>query len=155
MNRLLAFLAGLLFGFGLLLSGMTNPAKVLAFLDLAGAWDPSLALVMLGAIAAALPAFQLALRRRTSLLGAPMQLPGRTGIDRRLVGGSLLFGIGWGLAGFCPGPALTLLLTGHAKVLVFVLFLLLGMTLFEAFSRAAPDASPRRSRPAEASRTAH
>jgi hypothetical protein len=150
MNRLLAFLAGLLFGFGLLLSGMSNPAKVLGFLDLAGAWDPSLALVMVGAIAAALPAFQLARGRATSLLGEPMQLPGKRSLDRRLVGGSLLFGIGWGLAGFCPGPALTVLLTGHAKVLVFVAFMLLGMALFElfeAFSPAAPDASRRRSTP--------
>jgi uncharacterized membrane protein YedE/YeeE len=131
MNRLLAFLAGLLFGFGLLLSSMANPAKVLAFLDLAGPWDPSLALVMVGAIAAALPAFQLARRRRSSLLGAPMQLPVKRSLDRRLVVGSLVFGVGWGLAGFCPGPALTVLLTGNAKVLVFVAFLLLGMALFE------------------------
>jgi len=150
MNRLIAFLAGLLFGFGLLLSGMSNPAKVLGFLDLAGAWDPSLALVMVGAIAAALPAFQLARRRSTSLLGEPMQLPSKRSLDRRLVAGSLVFGIGWGLAGFCPGPALTVLLTGHAKVLVFVAFMLLGMALFElleAFSPAAPDASRRRSTP--------
>jgi len=150
MTRLLALLAGLLFGFGLLLSGMSNPAKVLGFLDLAGAWDPSLALVMVGAIAAALPAFQLARRRSTSLLGEPMQLPSKRSLDRRLVAGSLVFGIGWGLAGFCPGPALTVLLTGHAKVLVFVAFMLLGMALFElleAFSPAAPDASRRRSTP--------
>jgi hypothetical protein len=150
MTRLLALLAGLLFGFGLLLSGMSNPAKVLGFLDLAGAWDPSLALVMVGAIAAALPAFQLARRRATSLLGAPMQLPGKRSLDPRLVVGSLVFGIGWGLAGFCPGPALTVLLTGHAKVLVFVAFMLLGMALFElfeAFIPAAPDASRRRSTP--------
>jgi uncharacterized membrane protein YedE/YeeE len=135
MSRAVAFLAGLLFGFGLLLSGMANPAKVLAFLDLAGAWDPSLALVMVGAIAAALPAFALARQRQRSLLGAPMQLPTRRSLDRRLVAGSLLFGVGWGLAGFCPGPALTVLLTGHGKVLVFVLFLLLGMGLFELLER--------------------
>lgn len=135
MKRLTAFLAGLLFGFGLLLSGMANPAKVQAFLDLGGAWDPSLALVMIGAIGAALPAFQLASRRQRSLLGAPMQLPTRRNLDRRLVGGSLVFGIGWGLAGFCPGPAITALLTGHGKVLVFVLCLLLGMGLFEVLER--------------------
>ncbi|MEB3321867.1 MAG: DUF6691 family protein [Synechococcaceae cyanobacterium] len=137
MNRLIPFLCGLLFGTGLLLSGMTNPAKVLGFLDLAGAWDPSLALVMAGAIATALPAFSLARRRQRSLLGAPMQLPTRRSLDRRLVGGSLLFGIGWGLAGFCPGPALTLLLTGRGKVLVFVAFLLLGIALFEVLERRA------------------
>jgi uncharacterized membrane protein YedE/YeeE len=135
MKGLSAFLAGLLFGFGLLLSGMANPAKVLAFLDLGGAWDPSLALVMAGAIAVALPAFQLAVRRQRSLLGAPIQLPTRRSPDRRLVVGSLVFGIGWGLAGFCPGPAITALLTGHGKVLVFVLFLLLGMGLFEVLER--------------------
>ena len=137
MNRLVAFLAGLLFGFGLLLSSMANPAQVLAFLDLAGAWDPSLALVMVGAIAAALPAFQLARRRSSSLLGAPMQLPGKRSLDRRLVAGSLLFGVGWGLAGFCPGPALTVLLTGRGKVLVFVAFLLLGMALFQILEASA------------------
>lgn len=131
MSRLLAFLAGVLFGFGLLLSSMANPAKVLAFLDLAGPWDPSLALVMVGAIAAALPAFQLARRRSRSLLGAPMHLPSKRSLDRRLVVGSLVFGVGWGLAGFCPGPALTVLLTGQGKALVFVAFLLLGMVLFE------------------------
>ncbi|MCP9926284.1 YeeE/YedE family protein [Cyanobium sp. CH-040] len=141
MNRLLAFLAGLLFGFGLLLSGMANPAKVLAFLDLAGPWDPSLALVMVGAIATALPAFQLARRRDRSLLGAPMQLPERRSLDRRLVVGSLVFGVGWGLAGFCPGPALTVLLTGHGKVLVFVAFLLLGMGLFERLEASTSQRS--------------
>jgi uncharacterized membrane protein YedE/YeeE len=108
---------------------------VLAFLDLGGAWDPSLALVMAGAIAVALPAFQLAVRRQRSLLGAPIQLPTRRSPDRRLVVGSLVFGIGWGLAGFCPGPAITALLTGHGKALVFVLFLLLGMGLFEVLER--------------------
>jgi uncharacterized membrane protein YedE/YeeE len=137
LNRLVALVAGMLFGTGLLLSGMTNPAKVLGFLDLAGAWDPSLALVMAGAIAVALPAFSLARRRQCSLLGAPMRLPTVRRLDRRLVGGSLLFGIGWGLAGFCPGPALTLLLTGQGRVLVFVAFLLLGMTLQAKLDRPA------------------
>ncbi|MCD5360210.1 DUF6691 family protein [Chromobacterium aquaticum] len=100
--------AGLLFGLGLLLSGMANPAKVLAFLDLGGAWDPSLALVMVGAIAVAWPAFRLAERRPRGLLGEPAQWPAKTPLTRRLIGGSLLFGIGWGLAGICPGPALLL-----------------------------------------------
>ncbi|WON82422.1 MULTISPECIES: DUF6691 family protein [Chromobacterium] len=100
--------AGLLFGLGLLLSGMGNPAKVLAFLDLGSAWDPSLALVMAGAVAMAWPAFRLAERRPRALLGEPTQLPAKTPLTRRLIGGSLLFGVGWGLAGICPGPALLL-----------------------------------------------
>lgn len=135
MTRLMALIAGLVFGFGLLLSDMVNPNKVLAFLDLAGDWDPSLALVMVGAIAAALPAFLLAQRRPRSLLGEPMRLPTNRRVDQRLVAGSLLFGIGWGLAGFCPGPALTILLTGRGKVMVFLIFLVLGMTLFEVLEQ--------------------
>lgn len=100
--------AGLLFGLGLLLSGMANPAKVLAFLDLGGAWDPSLVLVMAGAVVAAWPAFRLAERRPRAFLGEPASWPAKTPLTRRLIGGSLLFGIGWGLAGICPGPALLL-----------------------------------------------
>ncbi|BAN49143.1 DUF6691 family protein [Metapseudomonas resinovorans] len=129
MKRFSAFLAGLLFGLGLLLAGMANPAKVLAFLDLAGAWDPSLALVMGGAIGVALPTFALARGRRQSWLGAPMQLPSRRDLDGRLIGGSLLFGVGWGIAGICPGPALVLLLTGHWQVWLFVVAMLAGMGL--------------------------
>ena len=128
---LTALLAGLIFGLGLLVSGMANPAKVLAFLDIAGDWDPSLALVMAGAIAVGLVAFTLARRRKTSLLGDPMRLPTATQIDRPLVLGSLGFGIGWGLVGFCPGPALVALGAGEAKALVFVAAMLGGMGLFE------------------------
>lgn len=138
MNRLrnLASLAaGLLFGLGLIVSGMADPAKVLGFLDLAGHWDPSLALVMAGAIAIGMPAFALARRRSRSLLGAPMQLPTARGIDRRLVLGSLLFGVGWGLAGICPGPALVLLGMGSLKGLAFVLAMLAGMLLFAWIER--------------------
>lgn len=135
MNVLAAFLAGLVFGLGLIVSGMADPAKVLGFLDLAGAWDPSLALVMAGAIAVGLPAFALARRRSASLLGAPMDLPGARHLDQRLIGGSLLFGIGWGVAGFCPGPALVALGMGHAKALVFVAAMLAGMGLFELLER--------------------
>jgi uncharacterized membrane protein YedE/YeeE len=131
MRTLLAFLAGLVFGLGLLLSGMADPAKVLGFLDLAGAWDPSLAFVMAGAIAAGVLAFALARRRTRSLLGDAMQLPTKTGIDRRLIAGSLLFGAGWGLAGFCPGPALVALGMGESKAIVFVVAMLAGMGLFE------------------------
>lgn len=135
MRRLTALLAGLLFGIGLLLAGMSNPAKVLGFLDLAGAWDPSLALVMAGAIAVALLPFSWAKRRQRSLLDAPMQLPQKRELDGRLIGGSLLFGIGWGIAGICPGPALTLLLGGYWQSLLFVLALLSGMGLFSALER--------------------
>jgi len=135
MRRLTALLAGLLFGIGLLLAGMSNPAKVLGFLDLAGAWDPSLALVMAGAIAVALLPFSWAKRRQRSLLDAPMQLPQKRELDGRLIGGSLLFGIGWGIAGICPGPALTLLLGGYWQSLLFVLVLLGGMGVFPALER--------------------
>ena len=131
MLNLATLLAGLVFGLGLIVSGMANPAKVLGFLDLAGAWDPSLAFVMGGAVGVGLVAFFVARRRTVSLLGAPMKLPAARGIDRRLVGGSLLFGIGWGVAGFCPGPALVALGMGNVKALVFVGAMLVGMGLFE------------------------
>ncbi len=125
-----AGVAGLIFGLGLIVSGMANPAKVLGFLDLAGAWDPSLALVMAGAIGIGVPAFAWARKRQQSLLGAPLQLPSASGIDRPLVLGSLLFGVGWGMAGICPGPALVLLGMGSLKGLAFVLAMLAGMKLF-------------------------
>lgn len=135
MRKLTSFAAGLLFGLGLLLSGMANPAKVIGFLDLAGAWDPSLALVMVGAIATAVLPFTWAKGRSRSLLGAPMQLPNKRELDGRLIGGSLVFGVGWGLAGICPGPALAVLLTGHWQILLFVLAMLAGMLLFSALER--------------------
>jgi len=135
MNKMTAFLAGLIFGLGLLLAGMANPAKVLGFLDLAGAWDPSLALVMAAAIVVALLPLTWAKRHSRSLLGAPMQLPVKRELDRRLIGGSLLFGIGWGIAGICPGPAVAILLTGHWQVLLFVAAMLAGMVLFEVLER--------------------
>ncbi len=128
---LTALLAGLVFGWGLLISGMAQPTKVLAFLDLAGRWDPSLVLVMAGAIAVGSVGFALARRRQKSLLGLDMRLPTTTRIDRNLVVGSTLFGIGWGLAGLCPGPALVALGTGQAKAFVFVLAMLAGMGVFE------------------------
>lgn len=126
-----AFLTGLIFGAGLLLSGMANPDKVLSFLDLAGAWDPSLALVMGGAIAVGLFAFTYIRGRRQSLLGEPLHLPVKKSVDKRLVLGSLGFGVGWGLAGFCPGPALVALGAGELKAVVFVAAMLAGMGLFE------------------------
>ncbi|MCQ4302986.1 hypothetical protein C1170_12370 [Stutzerimonas frequens] len=135
MRKLTSFAAGLLFGLGLLLSGMANPAKVIGFLDFAGAWDPSLALVMVGAIATALVPFTWAKRRERSLLDAPMQLPSKRDLDGRLIGGSLVFGIGWGVAGICPGPAIAVLLSGHWQVVLFVLAMLGGMLLFSALER--------------------
>ena len=135
MNILLALWAGLLFGTGLILSEMTNPAKVLAFLDLAGAWDPSLGIVMGGALLAAMPAYALARRRRRSLLGEPLQLPTTTRIDRRLLAGSLVFGAGWGLAGYCPGPAVASVLVGGVKPLLFFLTMVAGMAIHELLQR--------------------
>ncbi len=135
MNILFALWAGLLFGIGLILSEMTNPAKVLAFLDLAGAWDPSLGIVMGGALLAATPAYALARRRRRSLLGEPVQLPSATRIDRRLLVGSLAFGAGWGLAGYCPGPAVASILVGGVKPLLFFLAMVAGMVIYELLQR--------------------
>lgn len=138
MRILMALITGLVFGIGLIVAGMTNPAKVLGFLDLAGRWDPSLALVMAGAILVALPAFRVAARRRQSLLGEPMHLPTATRIDRRLVLGSLAFGAGWGLAGFCPGPALASIATGAVQPLIFCAAMLAGMGIFELLERRKP-----------------
>lgn len=132
MAKLTAFVCGLLFGLGVLLAGMADPAKVLAFLDLAGDWDPSLALVMAGAIGAAALPLNLAQRRSRSLLGGTMQMPTRRDLDARLVLGSLLFGVGWGIAGICPGPALAVLLSGHWQPLLFVAAMLAGMLIFAA-----------------------
>ena len=143
MLALTSLLAGLVFGLGLIVSGMADPAKVLGFLNLAGRWDPSLALVMAGAIAVGAVAFALARRRSVSLLGAAMKLPMARDIDRRLVIGSLLFGIGWGIAGFCPGPALVALGMGQVKAVVFVLAMLAGMGLFELLQAQAHPAARR------------
>lgn len=132
---LASLLAGLVFGLGLIVSGMANPAKVLGFLDLAGHWDPSLAFVMAGAIAVGLLAFTVARRRTVTYLGADLKLPSARHIDRRLLGGSALFGMGWGVAGFCPGPALVGLGMGEVKALVFVAAMLMGMGAFEVFER--------------------
>ncbi len=126
-----SFFVGLVFGLGLILAGMANPAKVQGFLDIAGLWDPSLALVMGGAIAVALVPFALARRMPRSLLGVTMSLPTVTQIDWRVVLGSVAFGVGWGLAGFCPGPALVALGTGEAKAIVFVIAMAAGMGLYE------------------------
>src|SRR5690606_27720048 len=122
---------------GLLVSGMANPAKVLGFLDLAGHWDPSLALVMAGAILVGLVAFRLASQRQRSLLAEPMRLPTSRDIDRRLVLAGIGFGVGWGLAGFSPGPALVALGAGEMKAVVFVAAMLAGMALFEVLDQRA------------------
>ncbi|MEW6021484.1 MAG: DUF6691 family protein [Pseudomonadota bacterium] len=135
MHIVTALIAGLIFGIGLIVSGMTNPAKVIGFLDLAGRWDPSLAFVMGGAILVGVVAFGFARKRERSLLGAAMRLPTATHVDRRLVMGSLAFGAGWGLAGYCPGPALASLASGDAKPVIFTLAMLAGMALFDILDR--------------------
>ncbi len=128
-------LIGLLFGFGLILAGMTDPGKVIGFLDLFGTWDPSLALVMGGAIAVGAVAFAMAKKRTANFLGGAMRLPTSNDINTRLVVGSLMFGAGWGLAGFCPGPALVSLGAGQDKAVVFVIAMVLGMLVFEVLER--------------------
>lgn len=137
MHIVTALLVGLVFGIGLIVSGMTDPAKVIGFLDLAGAWDPSLGFVMGGAILVGALAFRLAGKRERSLLGEPMRLPTATRIDRRLVLGSLAFGVGWGLAGYCPGPALASLASGGMQPAVFTAAMLAGMAMFDLFERIA------------------
>lgn len=128
--NLASLFAGLLFGLGLIVSGMANPEKVLGFLDIAGLWDPSLAFVMGGAILVGLVAFTLARKRTSSFLGFDMKLPTSTRIDKRLVIGSVTFGVGWGIAGFCPGPGLVALGAGEIKAIVFVGSMVAGMILF-------------------------
>ena len=141
MTLFASLLAGLVFGLGLIVSGMADPAKVLGFLDLAGAWDPSLAFVMAGAIALGALAFAVAKNRNVSLLGATMKLPTSRDIDRRRVIGRVVFGIGWGVAGFCPGPGLVALGMGEVKALVFVVAMLVGMGAFELLERRRRVAS--------------
>ena len=126
------FFIGLLFGLGLVISMMMNPLKVLSFLDLAGAWDPSLALVMAAALAVTLVGYRLVLARERPLFAERFVLPTRTALDGRLFAGSGLFGVGWGLVGFCPGPAVTALGTGDTRVFAFVAAMLLGMALARA-----------------------
>lgn len=142
MIPLAAFVSALVFGLGLIVSGMFNPAKVLGFLDLAGAWDPSLAFVMAGAVTVGAIAFRWGAKRKVSLLGAPMQLPDARRVDRRLIAGSTLFGVGWGIAGFCPGPALVALGMGEVKALVFTVAMLAGMAAFTLLERRARTPIP-------------
>lgn len=145
MRRLaFAFASGGLFSMGLVLGGMTQPGKVRGFLDVLGAWDASLSLVMVGAVSVFALLYRLSLRRNEPLYGGSFQLPGAKLIDARLLGGAALFGVGWGLSGLCPGPALVALVSGDARVLAFALTMLLGMRLADALSsrRAAPAGAP-------------
>ena len=124
-----ALIAGVIFGLGLILSGMTSPSKVIGFLDVAGDWDPSLMFVMIGAIGVSYFAFRHAKKRTHSYIREEIQLPVSQQIDRRLLLGSITFGVGWGLAGLCPGPALAVLALGGYPVVLFVLAMLLGMEI--------------------------
>ena len=131
-----ALAAGSLFGVGLAVSGMTLPAKVIGFLDVTGHWDPTLALVMLGAIAIHFVLFRLVLRRLAPIFDSHFHVPTRRDIDLRLVGGAALFGVGWGLAGQCPGPALTNLATGAPSAFLFVATMAAGMVIQREVDRA-------------------
>jgi len=135
LDTLSSLIVGLIFGIGLILAGMTNPAKVIGFLDITGTWDPSLAFVMGGAVLVAVVAFRVAKKRTANFLGGAMRMPTSDMIDKRLVIGSLLFGAGWGMAGFCPGPALTSIGTGNPKAVIFVVAMIVGMAIFELADR--------------------
>ena len=127
MKNTITFLAGLIFGLGLIVSGMTNPANIIGFLDIAGDWNPSLAFVMMGGISITFFAFRYIANKKLTLFNEPVHLPGTTQLSKELVIGSLLFGAGWALAGFCPGPALVALGTGSKQAGIFVLAMLVGM----------------------------
>jgi len=133
--RITEFAVGLMFGVGLMASGMTDPGKVIGFLDLFGAWDPSLALVMGGAVVVGFFAFSLAKKRTSTFLGGMLRFPTNTQMDKPLVIGSLMFGAGWGLGGFCPGPALVSMADGQPKAMLFVTAMLVGMLGFELMDR--------------------
>jgi len=135
MSAFLAFAAGLVFGIGLLVSGMADPAKVLAFLDLAGRWDPTLLVVMVTAIPVAAIAYRIASRRSVTVLGAALTLPNARDVDRRLVAGAVVFGAGWGLVGLCPAPALLTIGAGRTPGIVFAIAMLAGMAAFEVVER--------------------
>ncbi len=132
-----AFAVGLLFGLGLLVSGMADPAKVLAFLNVTGRWDPSLSFVMAGAVAVSATGYFVARRRGRPLLASRLEIPTRRDLDPRLIAGAAVFGLGWGLAGLGPGPALTLLTVAPAQAMTFVVAMVAGMLLFRLVPRAA------------------
>lgn len=145
MRYFTVFLIGALFGLGIVISGMGNPAKVLNFFDLAGTFDPSLIFVMAGALSVAVPGYALIFRRRQKpVFGETFVLPKAKLIDRKLVGGSAVFGIGWGIAGFCPGAAIPALGLGHASALIFVAAMLAGIFIARAISNAEFFASPQK-----------
>ncbi len=135
MTLISSFIAGLLFGLGLILSGMTDPAKVIGFLDITGAWNPSLAFVMAGAVLVSYFAFRVAGKRSKTILSQQILLPTKKEIDARLILGSIIFGVGWGLAGYCPGPALASIATGHKEPLLFVAAMLIGMAIYEVMQK--------------------
>jgi uncharacterized membrane protein YedE/YeeE len=124
---------GVLFGWGLIISGMSNPEKILGFLDLAGLWDPSLIFVMFGAVIVGLGGFYVVSKRTEAFFGGALHIPTRRDITRPLIIGSFIFGVGWGIAGFCPGPVLVALGAGHLKALVFVIAMLVGMEICQRF----------------------
>jgi uncharacterized protein len=134
------YLIGVLFGVGLIISGMSNPQKILGFLDLAGTWDPSLIFVMAGAVIVGLGGFYVVSKRTEAFFGGALHIPQRRDISKPLIIGSLIFGAGWGIAGFCPGPAIVALGAGHLKALVFVLAMLAGMALCDRFFGAHKQA---------------
>jgi uncharacterized membrane protein YedE/YeeE len=144
---IVALFSGALFGLGLAVSGMTNPAKVIGFLDLAGEWDPTLAFVMGGALLVTIPAFRLILGRQRPILAGGFALPAESTLDARLLGGAALFGVGWGLSGFCPGPAVAALVTGLAPVVAFVAAMMAGMVLY-AWVFERPDRGGVKTQPA-------
>ncbi len=129
MKNLFAFIFGGIFSIGLMLSGMSNPANVIGFLDLFGNWDPSLAFVMIGAILVAFVPFQKAIRQPKTIFNETIQLPTNNIIDKKLISGSFIFGIGWGIAGICPAPAFTLIGLGHYDVLYFIIAMLMGVLI--------------------------
>ena len=147
-RTLVALFAGMLFGLGLAISGMTNPAKVVGFLDVAGGWDPTLAFVMGGALLVTVPAFRLILGRPRPILADGFALPTKSALDGRLLGGAALFGVGWGLSGFCPGPAVAALVTGLTPVFAFVAAMMAGMVLY-AWVFERPDRGDVRAEPAD------
>ncbi|HEX2181672.1 MAG TPA: YeeE/YedE family protein [Rubrobacteraceae bacterium] len=137
---LAALLSGAIFGLGLAVSGMMNPAKVIGFLDVAGDWDPTLAFVMGGALLVTVPAFRIIPRRQRPVLADGFDLPRKSAVDARLVGGAALFGVGWGLVGFCPGPAVAALATGLTPVFVFVAAMISGMAVHKQLFEGRPGA---------------
>ena len=131
MTLVSSFFVGLFFGIGLIFSGMTNPEKIIGFLDFAGNWDPSLLFVMLGAILVSFFAFRYASKQPTSILGKPINMPTKKDLDKRLILGSVTFGVGWGLAGYCPGPGIASMISGNLEPIVFVISMLFGMLVYE------------------------